>query len=41
MVTQFLYLSLQNPRLQLENPEREVEQVLDRQIDEIVASHLR
>lgn len=30
-----------NPRLQLENPEREVEQVLDRQIDEIVASHLR
>ena len=36
-----MYFVLQNKRIQLENPEREVEQVLDAQIDEIVASHMR
>jgi len=30
-----------NPRIQLENPEREVEAVLEGQIDEIVAMHMR
>lgn len=30
-----------NPRIQLEHPEREVEKILDAQIDEIVASHMR
>lgn len=30
-----------NSRIQLENPEREVEQILDAQIDEIVAAHMR
>jgi len=30
-----------NPRIQLENPEREVEKVLEAQIDEIVAAHMR
>ena len=32
---------LQNPRIQLEHPEREVEAVLEGQIDEIVAMHMR
>jgi len=37
----FRHPHVMNPRIQLENPEREVEKVLDAQIDEIVASHMR